>query len=291
MHIQKLFTKDDLHKPEDKYTWFSYKDTHPFEHDATDFSLTNALWLAESSRLAYLKDIERIRKEYEYAGFTNFKFFDKKGTQCLVASSDKAMIVAFRGTEPSELKDVKADIKFFREKSLTKGKVHRGFKDALSYVWKDLESYIKTERGDKTVWLTGHSLGAALATIAASRIKSNGLYTYGSPRVGNKAFAKFVKYRQPTFRFVNNNDIVTRVPLPPLFRHTNKMAYMSTDGKLYRNSMWWRMLVDGVKGNVVSTALSWTGLRAVGMAFNIFNGIRDHNIINYCIFLSNLVKK
>jgi len=71
----------------------------------------------------------------------------------------------------------------------------------------------------KDVVMTGASLGAALATIAAIEIHTNGgkiseLHTWGSPRVGNSYFAQFVKTRLPnTLRVVHNRDIVPHVPL------------------------------------------------------------------------------
>src|SRR5262249_54451343 len=89
--------------------------------------------------------------------------------------------------------------------------------------------------GAKPVWLTGHSLGAALATLAAARWAAGhrvqGLYTFGSPRVGNAAFAATVP--GPCYRFVNNNDVVTRLPPPGLFagyRHVGVLKYIRTDG-------------------------------------------------------------
>ena len=68
------------------------------------------------------------------------------------------------------------------------GKVHRGFKHALAEVWeeKGLFEYIKSrDTSNRTIWFTGHSLGAALATLAANRYgKAQGLYTFGSPAWG-----------------------------------------------------------------------------------------------------------
>ena len=70
------------------------------------------------------------------------------------------------------------------------GKVHRGFKAALSEVWTSLEKHISNlHRNNLKIWLTGHSLGAALATLAADRLgNAQGLYTFGSPRIGDRDF-------------------------------------------------------------------------------------------------------
>ncbi|KAM4061870.1 lipase (class 3) domain-containing protein [Hirsutella rhossiliensis] len=87
---------------------------------------------------------------------------------------------------------------------------------------------------------TGHSLGGAVATIAAAYLRADGLsidvYSYGSPRVGNPEFANFVT-RQPgnTYRITHGTDIVAKVP-PLIFgyAHTSPEYWISnvsaTDG-------------------------------------------------------------
>ena len=120
-----------------------------------------------------------------------------------------------------------------------RGKVHRGFKLALDVIWNPAangdastaQAGLKAtldairKRGKRlhgkepTLWFTGHSLGAALATLAANRYKKvQGLYTFGSPMVGNPEFTQSFQVSQH-FRIVNNRDIVALVPprLPPFF--------------------------------------------------------------------------
>ena len=81
----------------------------------------------------------------------------------------------------------------------------------------------------RKIWITGHSLGAALATLAADRYRNvKGLYTYGSPRVGDKDFKK--NFRMNTYRFVNNNDIVTKVPPAGMYRHVGELRHIDGDG-------------------------------------------------------------
>ncbi|MCA9453043.1 MAG: hypothetical protein KC584_10520, partial [Nitrospira sp.] len=68
---------------------------------------------------------------------------------------------------------------------------------------------LKEEKRDRTFWFTGHSLGAALATLAADRYGDvQGLYTFGSPLVGDEGFAR--DFYVSGYRFVNNNDVVAR---------------------------------------------------------------------------------
>lgn len=162
----------------------------PFNKKTSKFNATNAWWLADCSRLAYVRDQKFVRKTLKKAGFTKVKFFDKEGTQCFVASNRSIVIVAFRGTEANkEMKDLLADLNAIPVSSDVAGYVHQGFKKALDCVWKDVVKYLDTFE-KQSVWYTGHSLGAALATIAAARRKGKGLYTFGSPRVGTKKFGK-----------------------------------------------------------------------------------------------------
>jgi triacylglycerol lipase len=99
---------------------------------------------------------------------------------------------------------------------------------------------------DQPLWFCGHSLGAAMATICAGRcflahIRSmpHRLVTYGSPRVGNKTYINYCDIDHT--RWVNNNDIVTRVP-PPWFgyRHSGQEMYLNTYGQLRQLNGWQR---------------------------------------------------
>ena len=102
------------------------------------------------------------------------------------------------------------------------GLVHTGFYEALSSVWDQLMMRLE-EHGArrKSLWITGHSLGGALGTLVAAtfglqlvNMGFNGVYTFGQPRIGNVEFAKNFNHRlgAKAFRFVNKNDIVTRIP-------------------------------------------------------------------------------
>jgi hypothetical protein len=91
---------------------------------------------------------------------------------------------------------------------------------------------------DCSVWFTGHSLGAALATLAAWRAGGTGVCTFGSPLVGNQVFAgNFnIRFAGRTLRYVNDFDIVTRVPPEPLafpfgrFAHVDALRWIDRTG-------------------------------------------------------------
>jgi len=78
---------------------------------------------------------------------------------------------------------------------------------------------------------TGHSLGAALATLAAHHRRPQAVYTFGSPRVGDAAFlASFGG--TAIYRVVNSRDLVATLPPARLgFSHVGELHYMTRDGR------------------------------------------------------------
>ena len=90
------------------------------------------------------------------------------------------------------------------------------------------------EKKERPLYICGHSLGGAMATICATRyLEAKELYTYGSPRVFNKE--RVLRLHVPHKRHVNNNDAVPRVPLWLMgFRHQGRFAsyYRQVFGEL-----------------------------------------------------------
>jgi predicted lipase len=106
------------------------------------------------------------------------------------------------------------------------GMVHTGFRNDFSKLWEDIRPAL-SER-NTPVFYTGHSLGGAFATLAASKRKPDAVYTFGSPRVGDAVFAESVKDIS-ICRIVNNRDIVATVPpsvIPFDFCHTGKLRLL-----------------------------------------------------------------
>jgi len=232
-------TLKNLFPPYRDYDYFQNSNKYGFQFNATSFNLINAWWLAEVSSLVYA-DEDFVRSRFKKAGLPEVRLFENQSTQCYVANNDKFAIVAFRGTElwnnkeKFDLKSVVADLKTDIDILLTNwpqgGKVHRGFKEALEEVWSDLLPYIRklSDKGCK-IWITGHSLGAALATLSASRYGSaQGVYTFGSSRVGNEVFKE--KFDVKIYRIVNNDDIVPRVPPPGKYVHVGELKFIDSVG-------------------------------------------------------------
>ena len=154
-------------------------------------------------------------------------------TQAFLAKTkdNQFAVLAFRGTEVTKIKDVRIDT-MASKKSVLDGKVHSGFRVAYESVAKDIEEEL-LKLGDIPLYITGHSLGAALATIATQRLEHNprirekiaACYTFGSPWVGNSEYD--VEFKSPIYRVVNTTDIVTVIPLLAMgYIHIGDVRYL-----------------------------------------------------------------
>ncbi len=151
-------------------------------------------------------------------------------TQCFVASSADAVLVSFRGTE--SVGDWLADLRVLSVDQ-PYGTVHRGFLAAFRLVAERLDA-ILDRLGNRPILITGHSLGGALAVIAAAEWAQRRpvamVYTYGQPAVGKGRFAEFMRdaYGERYVRIVNDDDIVTRVP--PTYEHVGRLIQLDRHG-------------------------------------------------------------
>jgi GTPase SAR1 family protein len=103
-------------------------------------------------------------------------------------------------------------------KNIYGGEIHLGFALLMEEMLPKIQNEIEQLK-PKTICLTGHSLGGALATLAAYRLRKQGfsipisVYTFGAPRVGDSAFAsKYEDSKVLHFRIENKNDIVPHLP-------------------------------------------------------------------------------
>lgn len=141
----------------------------------------------------------------------------------IIAKSATEIFVSLRGTW--DLDEWEEDFRFgFREyPNIESAKVEAGF----YAIYKSLV----TSKGDsfmryladlvmaegKELIVTGHSLGAALASIVAGVIGAKHLVTYGSPMVGNFVFTTWLSDRiSNVYRYANAHDFVTKVPVSQL---------------------------------------------------------------------------
>ena len=294
--------------PEEVHHYFQDASLHPFRHDATALELVNAWWLAEASLLAYAGP-ELAGEAFRKAMNLTTESFRGPSTECYVAYCADFVIVAFRGTQVFRLgtdhleafrevlPDLETDARLCLEDLEGGGCVHAGFKSALGEVWSPLKARLQelaNERPERTFWFTGHSLGAALATLAAVLYSGpglRGLYTFVSPLVGDAEFAGRLKV--PTYRFVHNNDLVTRVP--PVGRYKTRQVkgrYQHVGAEKYIDSGGWlgstRSWMDSLRGKVKNF---WAGLRGIGkpgwIARQPLDSFNDHGPLYYALHVWN----
>ena len=173
--------------------------------------------LADISEIAYQSPFEAATS-YRELGFTDCMPVVQGSMIGYVITGDDVTVVAFRGTDFSELSDWMANLG--RSPTPTDhGDVHKGFYFAYQSMKPQVVEILKT-RDTTNLWVTGHSLGGALALLCAYDLESiedrklNGVVTFGQPMVARQQFATHIdrillgRYA----RFVNRDDIVPKVP-------------------------------------------------------------------------------
>lgn len=242
----------------------------------------------------------------------NFRYFNNQGrdTQAYIFRTSQFMVLAFRGSQ--ELKDWLTNLTTqMRNLTIRKngvasmssyqGRVHAGFFLAWAIVEQSVLAQISrwqleaAEKGETLppLYVTGHSLGGALATIAAAALGDNGVdvagvYTFGQPRVGDRLFVRQLNehINGRVFRFVNNNDIVPHVPPPfsmwnptRLYGHVGIAKYFDAKGEMIPNYTLLARAIDNVVG--LGKVFSGTG----------FDQISDHRMEYYISHLETALKE
>jgi hypothetical protein len=180
------------------------------------------------------KACELFTLKLKNGGFSLIQIFNsvETDTQAFLAASGDFAVLAFRGTEVKKKKDVLTDLRA-TQISAIEGGVHRGFQAAYDSVKDEIEKSLATLDEKLPIYITGHSLGAALATVATQdldqgdkfRERIAACYTFGSPRVGNTKYDR--AFKAPIYRMVNTTDIVTVIPLLTMgYVHIGDIRYL-----------------------------------------------------------------
>jgi hypothetical protein len=197
----------------------------------------------EAARLAYYRAEESASERARLAdalirvGFTDLVLFvdPNSGAAAFAArrSGDGTALLSFRGTRPDDYRDLLTDLRAnLVEWPESAGYVHDGFAVAVRGLRPQILDWIEHSKPDtEKLILTGHSLGAAMATLAASIWRPAWLVTLGSPRVGNAAFIATVAAAH-VVRFVDCCDAVTEVP-PEVggYTHIKANTYLTRDAR------------------------------------------------------------
>ncbi len=242
--------------------------------------IQQSLLFAELARLSYA-DAATVVPIANAAGIEQCDFIEKEGAEAYVFGNRFDCMIVCRGTEPNQWNDIKADANAWTI-AYEIGRVHSGFHSEVDALWPMLEKHIAENQ--RPMWFAGHSLGAAMATVCAVRCKlspipsnPNALFTFGSPRAGDKAFAAFLKVNH--FRWVNNNDIVARIPPRWLgYRHMGQEIYLNRNGRISNLRNWLRVH-DRLRG-LLASLMVWR-----------LDYLSDHSMVEYIQHIGRYVRE
>ena len=238
-----------------------------FNKDLSDarlgFSVRKTYWSAEASLLAYAgaESVRNAAAQWSMDVALIFEETEAAQGFLVVAKDKKVALLAFRGTE-QKLADWQTDAEFKPVRSPTgAGNTHEGFTTQLEKVYPEITDALKKHLANDTLlYVAGHSLGAALATLMAARISTDkvcgihAVHTFGSPRVGDNEFrgAYELALGHCTYRVVNAEDLVTRVPprvVPGTdwrYEHVGQVVYFDSDGRMQLNVGFWERFMNTV---------------------------------------------
>ena len=199
-------------------------------------------------------------------GYHTSTFLDAGGAEAYIIENDKDLVIVFRGTEVSEVSDIKADLQFLKVHG-----IHRGFADYYLELQEMIYDYMKKyDRKNLNLLTCGHSLGGAMAQICAYDFQDtvHNCYTFGSPRVFGNDLVPDLSYTHT--RVVNNNDIVPKVPPALLlYSHYGTKAYINCMGEIRKLTSWQRVK-DSLRGR-----------KRAFQKGEKFDGLYDHSIDQY----------
>lgn len=177
----------------------------------------------------------------------NFEYFseDSYDGQCYIINKDDKIIIVFRGS--STISDWKTDLNIKLRSTEIYGdnkkiKVHSGFLNQYLNLRNKIHQVILNNNNKYPIYITGHSLGGALAQLCALDLKLNfninlTVVTVGSPRVGNDKFVK--KYNELiklSYRLKNYGDPITYLPMNCNYHHVHKSICIK-DSMIYNEKM------------------------------------------------------
>jgi pimeloyl-ACP methyl ester carboxylesterase len=187
---------------------------------APGFQAVTAWWLAVLSHLSYRSAAQGGQAMALSLGLEERFFCQVGAAQCslylstdVFLSASPVAILVFKGTD--SLRQWISNVDTLPIAWDPNGYVHGGFAKALAGIWDELGPRLQAL--DVPLFITGHSLGGALATLATARLDRHlpaGTYTFGSPRVGNEDFVRECLGGTPLYRLVNHHDFVCSLPRP-----------------------------------------------------------------------------
>jgi triacylglycerol lipase len=275
-----------------------------FNANAKTFSAANALLMAQACEVAYKTEPE-AQALMQQLGLPRFRWIDVHGaledTKAFAAANDQFCILAFQGTADvrqwmTDLHATPVRYAWIFQGAPQIGEIHAGFGHALADAWPTIVAAInevspqasamdnESVDAKRTLWITGHSLGGALAVLAGTAFSTlpggsirpvSGIYTFGQPRVGLHNFCQNYDSvgKGLTYRLVNNRDLVPRVPFQGWdYADLGEVIHFDGDGTPKLQSDQWKALLS-------RTVESFK--EAIEIFVNFKMDIGDHSMANY----------
>jgi triacylglycerol lipase len=244
----------------------------------TSYDHQHAYACAIAAWMAYFQGRELAEYCKDF-GLTVIAEIDRPPDFCVVLGGPGFRIVAFRGTD--ERADWWTNLLFVPKKTPW-GRVHKGFQSSTDSLWPDVVEHIR-DAGERQVslWIAGHSLGGAMAMLAAARLMTegetliHGIYTYGQPPAGYVGFARRFKreLNDRYFRFVNHRDPGAIVGVGSA-SHAGQLRYFDIYGTLHYNNCFFAELRDCM-------LLYWRR--------GLFSEYKAHSIEHYVSLIEGLI--
>jgi len=169
-------------------------------------------------------DVEGLRKRLKEQGllldlYADNPFYDVvSGHHGYMAMAAGHLVIAIRGS--GEADDWRNNFRCWQEPYWLGGHLHAGFTVAARAItqWiRDELAHDPRRYADRTIWLTGHSSGGSVALIVAqelamAQIDVAGIYTYGAPKIGDRAFAQSYRLQDKIHAFTTLGDLVPALP-------------------------------------------------------------------------------
>lgn len=180
-------------------------------------------------------------------------------------------VIAFRGT--NELADWRTNLLLIPTKRPW-GWVHLGFARAAEALWPVVKEKVLEGFGQgRRLYVTGHSLGGAIAVISALKLihelnqEISGLVTFGQPPLAGKTAVRSLEeaglLNYP--RYISSVDIVATGPFMPFF-HAGAVQYFDAHGQMHEEMSWLRYLKDAAR---------------LGWRLQIDGQVKKHFMANY----------
>lgn len=284
--------------------------TGPFLDPTGEHKSAHGHYLATACDLAYLPQEEAGNRYFAQLNL-NARLVSVDNTQVYVGQNAESIVVAFRGSETPNSLDGFKDWLLTNARNflvLPEGRIgtdfaaagvgarfHRGFMSALAEIWDPLQAAVNEaiRERERPIWITGHSLGGALALLAAWRFHQHFLpvyriCTFGAPMIGNDAAAEAYLREFPgkIIRYVDHSDMVPRLPATSLlsneYRHVQREIVLGGDGigDGSANFLIESSAEPGTDGDVDEATAS-------GLWGNLHTGISAHLMGNYIARISD----